>query len=156
MGKADEARAEFEKALKTIEESDLSAEIKENNRRFTHYNLARVAAAKKDFATAKSEAAEFRKKAEATNNPNQVKLANEVDGVIALAEKDWDKSIASLQQANLQNPQNLYRICQAYQGKGDTGKVAEFCGKAADFHSLPNLPYAFVRTKAKAEAAKKS
>jgi tetratricopeptide (TPR) repeat protein len=156
MGKADEARAEFEKALKTIEESDLSAEIKENNRRFTHYNLARVAAAKKDFATAKSEAAEFRKKAEATNNPNQVKLANEAEGIIALAEKDWDKSIASLQQANLQNPQNLYRICQAYQGKGDAGKVAEFCGKAADFNSLPNLPYAFVRTKARAEADKKS
>jgi tetratricopeptide (TPR) repeat protein len=155
MGKHDEALAEFERTLKMIEGSDLSAEIKENARRFIHYNRARVAAAKKDFATAKAESAEFGKRVAETNNSNQVKLGHEIEGIVALEEKNWDKAIAELEQANQQNPQNLYRICQAYQAKGDKQKVIEFCGKAADFNSLPNLQYALVRAKAKGEAGRK-
>jgi len=38
----------------------------------------------------------------------------------------------------------------AYQGKGDAAKAAEACRKAADFNSLPNVNYAWVRAKAKA------
>ena len=106
--------------------------------------------AKKDFAAAKSEADEFRKGAEATKNPAQVKNAHELDGIIALAEKDYDRAIAELQQANQQNPQDLYRLCQAYKGKGDAAKAKDYCDKAANFNSLPQLNYAFVRTKAKA------
>jgi tetratricopeptide (TPR) repeat protein len=68
--------------------------------------------------------------------------------MIALSEKDYDKAIAELNQANQQNPQNLYRLSQAYQGKGDSAKAKEFGAKAAAFNSLPQLNYAFVRTKA--------
>ena len=67
--------------------------------------------------------------------------------MIALAEKDYDKAIAELQQANQQNPQDLYRLAQAYQGKGDNAKAKEFYAKAAGFNSLPQLNYAFVRVK---------
>ncbi|HEU5250290.1 MAG TPA: hypothetical protein VFW15_09920, partial [Thermoanaerobaculia bacterium] len=155
MGKAAEAKVAFERALKTIEDSSLSQEIKDHNRRLIHFNRARVALVRKDFATAKTEAEEFRKGAEASNNPNQVKLAHEVAGRIALAEKDWDKALAELQQANQQNPQNLYRMCQAHQGKGEKEKAKEFCSKAAEFNSLPAVNYAFIRGKAKA-AAKES
>ncbi|MDQ2869514.1 MAG: hypothetical protein M3S32_02135 [Acidobacteriota bacterium] len=85
-----------------------------------------------------------------------MKIVHELDGIIALAEKDYDKAIAELQQANQQNPQDLYRLCQAYQGKGDGAKAADFCRQAAEFNSLPNQNYAFVRTKAKAGAGKKA
>jgi tetratricopeptide (TPR) repeat protein len=154
MGKAAEAKAAFERAVKTIQESDLSAEIKANNERVSHFNLARVALVQKDVAGAKTHAEEFRKGAEASNNPNQVRLSHELAGMIAMAEKDTDKAIAEFQQGNQQNPQNLYRLCQAYQAKSDKAKAAEFCTKAAGFNSLPALNYAFVRTKAKASAAK--
>jgi tetratricopeptide (TPR) repeat protein len=154
MGKAAEARAAFERALKMIEDSTLSQEIKDNNKRVIHYNFARVALVKKDFATAKTEAEEFRKGAEASKNPAQVRLAHELTGMIALAEKDYDKALAKLQLANQQNPQNLYRMCQSYQGKGDKEKAKELCTKAAGFNSLPQLNYAFIRTKAKAAAEK--
>jgi tetratricopeptide (TPR) repeat protein len=154
MGKAAEARTAFENALKTIEGSNLSQEIKDNNKRVIHYNLARVALVKKDLAGAKTETEEFRKGADASNNPAQVRLSHELTGMIALAEKDYDKGLAELQQANLQNPQNLYRMCQAYQAKGDKEKAKEMCTKAAEFNSLPALNYAFVRTKAKAAAEK--
>lgn len=76
-------------------------------------------------------------------------------GIIALAEKDYDKAITELQQGNERNPQNLYRLCQGYQGKGDAGKAKESCKQAAEFNSLPNFNYALIRTKAKAGAEKK-
>jgi tetratricopeptide (TPR) repeat protein len=152
MGKAAEAKAAFERGLKMIEDSSLSQEIKDNNKRVIHNNLARVALVNKDFAAAKTEAEEFRKGAEASKNPAQIRLSHELAGMIALAEKDNDKALAELQMANQQNPQNLYRMCQAHQGKGDKEKAKEFCTKAAEFNSLPQLNYAFIRTKAKAVA----
>ena len=152
MGKADEAKAAFDRALKTIQDSDLSAEIKANNERASHFNLARVALVKKNVADAKMHAEEFRKSAEASNNPNQVKLSHELAGLIAMAEKDNDKAIAELAQANQQNPQNLWRQCQAFQAKGDRDKAKDMCTKAANFNSLPAVNYAIVRTKAKGAA----
>jgi len=155
MGKPDQANAEFERGLKLIEGSNLSQEIKDNARLVVHYNLARVALAKKDFAGAKSQADEFRKGAGVSKNPAQAKQAHELDGIVALAEKDFDKALAELQQANQQNPQNLYRLCQAYQGKGEGEKAKDFCAKAANFNSLPQMNYALVRTKARAGAGTK-
>jgi tetratricopeptide (TPR) repeat protein len=154
MGRAADARASFERALKMIEDSSLSQGVKDNNRRVIHFNRARVALVQKDLATARTEAEEFAKGAAASNNPNQVKLAHEISGVIALTEKDYDRALVELQQANQQNPQNLYRLCQAYEGKGDKEKARELCTKAAEFNSLPAVNYAFVRTKAKAAAGK--
>ncbi len=149
MGKFDEATAAFERALKITEESDLSAEIKANAKRFQHYNLATVALGKNDIAAAKKEAEEFSKGAEASKNPGQIRQAHELAGMIALAEKDYDKAIAELEQASQQNPNNLYRMAKAYQGKGDAAKAKEYGAKAADFNSLPALNYAFIRAKAK-------
>jgi tetratricopeptide (TPR) repeat protein len=149
MGKYAEAKEQFERLLKMTEESNQSKEIKDNTRLFHHYNLATVALGMKDMAKAKAEAEEFRKGAEASKNPAQVRQSHQLLGMIALAEKDYDKAIAELLQTGQQNPQNFYRLCQAYQGKGDNAKAKEFCGKAADFNSLPALNYAFVRTKAK-------
>lgn len=155
-GKYDQAKGLFERSLKMTEGSNLSQEIKDNAKLFQHYNLARVALGKKDSAAAKTEAEEFRKGAEASKNPVQVKQAHELAGIIALAEKDYDKALAELQQANQQNPYNLYRLCQAHQGKGDKAKAEEFCTKAAGFNSLPQLNYAFIRAKAKAGSGAKA
>ena len=153
MGRYDEAKEQFERLLKMTQDSGLSQEIKDNAKLFHHYNLVTVALGKKDYATAKAEAEEFRKGAEASKNPNQMRQAHELAGMIALAEKDYDRAIAELQQANQQNPQNLYRLSQAYQGKGDNARAKEFAAKAAAFNSLPQLNYAFVRTKAQKMAS---
>ena len=145
MGKPDDARALFERGLKLNEDSSLSQEIKDNAKLFHHYNLARVALAKKDLTTAKTEAESFRK---GQKNPLQTKQAHDLAGMIALESKDYDNAIAELQQANQQDPSALYRLCLAYRGKGDAVKAKEFCGKAASFNSLPQLNLAFVRKKA--------
>jgi tetratricopeptide (TPR) repeat protein len=148
LGKPDEAKAAFERLLKMTEESNLSQEIKDNAKLFHHYNLTRVALGKKDLATAKTEAEAFRKGTESSKNPFQTKQAHELLGMIALEAKDYDAALSELQQSNLQNPYDLYRMCQAYQGKGDAAKAKEFCNKAATFNSLPALNLAFIRAKA--------
>jgi len=155
MGKPDQAKKAYEEGAALIAASNLSADIKSNSQLVQHYNLARVAAAKKDFATARKEADAFRTGASASKNPNQLQNAHELDGIVALAEKNWDTAINELGLANPQNPQDTYRICVAYQGKGDAAKASEYCTKAAEFNSLPNQNYAWVRVKAKAAAAGK-
>jgi tetratricopeptide (TPR) repeat protein len=152
MGKPDDAGKSYERTYTMIQASSLSPEIKENNARFMNYNRARVAVAKKDLAKAKSISEEYKKLTDATNNPVQVRQAHELAGIIALAEKNWDAAVAELEKSNLQNPYNLYRLCQAYEARGDSAKAKDFCTRAAHFNSLPNLQYAFVRTKAGAEA----
>ena len=112
-----------------------------------------MAVGKKDYGAAKSHAEEFRKGAEASKNALQMKQAHELAGRIALGEKDYETAITELQQANEQNPLNLFRLYQAYLGKGDNAKAQEYCTKAAGFNSLPQLNYAFIRVKAQKIAA---
>ena len=148
MQKFDDAAHEYERSLQLTESSNLSQEIKDNAKLQHHFNLASVALGKKDYAAAKRHAEQFLKGAEASKNPAQLKQAHELAGRIALAEKDYDKAIAELGQANDQNPLNLFRLSQAYRAKGDSAKAQEYGQKAAEFNSLPMLNYAFVRAKA--------
>jgi tetratricopeptide (TPR) repeat protein len=148
MPKYDLAAQQFDRSLQLIEGSTLTQEIKDNAKLLHHYNLAALAIAKKDFTAAKSHADEYRQGAEASKNPAQMKLSHEVTGRIALAQKNYDAAISELQQANQQDPRNLYRLGQAYQAKGDKDQAQKFYAAAAQFNSLPALPYAFIRTKA--------
>jgi tetratricopeptide (TPR) repeat protein len=154
MQKYDAAAKEFDRSLQITEDSNLSQQIKNNATLLHHFTAAAVAIGKKDMAAAKMHADEFRKGAEATKNDAQIKQAHELTGRIALAEKDYAKATTELEQANLQNPQNLYRLSQAYRAQGNADKAEEYLKKTANFNSLPALPYAFVRVKAQKEAGK--
>lgn len=147
MSNYDEAQRRFDRSLHIIQTSSLSQDVKDNAALIHHFNLAGIAIAKKDYAAAKTHAAEFRQGADAGKNPLLMQQAHELAGRIALGEKDNDTAVAELQQANLQNPRNLYRLSQAYEGKGDTTKAHEFRAKAVGFNSLPQLNYAFIRVK---------
>jgi len=150
MGKPDQARAAYDKALALVDASTLPDAVKANAHLVQHGSLARVALAKKDTATARTEADALLTQATAAGNAFQVRQAHEIAGMIALAEKQYDTAIAELQQASLQNPYNLYRLALAYEGKGDREKAAEQRKAAATFNPLPQLNFAFVRTKAAA------
>jgi tetratricopeptide (TPR) repeat protein len=156
MQKYDLAGQQFDRSLQMIQTSGLSQGIKDNATLQHHFNMAALAIGRKDYEAAKGHAEEFRAGAEASKNPAQLKQAHELAGRIALAEKDYDKAIAELQQANQQNPRNLYRLGQAYQGKGENMKAHEFYVQAAGFNSLPQLNYSFVRIKAQKLAGGKS
>ena len=153
MLKYDAAAQEFDHSLQIVESSSLSQEIKDNASLLHHYNQAGLAIGKKDYGAAKAHAEEFRNGAESSKNALQVKQAHELAGRIALGQKDYETAITELQQANEQNPLNLFRLYQAYLGKGDNTKAQEYCSKAAGFNSLPQLNYAFIRVKAQKIAA---
>jgi len=154
MGKYDDALALYEKSGKMYEGSDLSQVMKENVKLGHHFPLAAIAAKKKDFKKAMSEAEEFQKGAEAKQNPNLIRQAHGLAGMIALEQKNYDKAIAELEQANQLNPYVLYRLSLAYIGKGEKAKAKEFCEKAAHMCTLPTMSYAFVRAKAEKMLAK--
>jgi tetratricopeptide (TPR) repeat protein len=148
MGKYDDAIKAFGQSAQIMTASDLSQAIKENANAQHHYDLALVWIAKKDLKKANAETAEFSKSVEAKKNVNQQRLVHQLSGRIALLEKKNDVAIAELQQANQQNPDNLYTMALAYQSKGDKAKAKELSMKAAHFYGLPALNYALIRTKA--------
>ena len=143
------AKQQFDKSFQMIQGASLDGEIKENSRLLHEFNLAAIAIEQKDFVAAKTHTDEFRRGAEASKNPVQVTQAHELTGRLALAQKDYDTALTELAQANQQDPRNLWRTSIAYEGKGDSAKAQQWLQQAADFNSLPALPYAFVRTKAK-------
>jgi len=151
----DEAQRRFDRSFQMVQASSLSQEIKDNAKLQHELNLGTIAAGQKDFAAAKAHAEDFRKGAEATKNSAQIRQSHGLAGRIALGEKDYATAIVELEQANLQNPDNLYRLSQAYQGKGDAAKAQEYLTKAANFNSVPMLNYAFVRVKARKLVAEK-
>jgi tetratricopeptide (TPR) repeat protein len=155
MQRYDAAAQQFDRSLQIVQASGLSQQIKDNAKLLHYFNVAGLAIARKDLTAAKKNAEEFRQGAEAQQNPAQLRQAHELAGRIALAEKDYDKAIAELDQANLQDPRNLYRLSQAYQAKGDAAKSQEYAKKVADFNPLPQLNYAFVRSKVQKEMSAK-
>ena len=131
MKRYDLAQQQFERSLQMVESSTLSQAIKDNAKLQHHFNLTVLAIGKKNLAEAKSHAEQYRAGADASKNPGQIKLAHELAGRIALAEKDYDTTITELEQANDQDPRNLYRLSQAYQAKGDNAKAQDYLKKQA-------------------------
>jgi tetratricopeptide (TPR) repeat protein len=148
-GKLNEAQAKFDKALETIENSDLTELVKDNSRRLYLFNTARIALKKGDLKEAKTMAEQYHSEVKAINNPFQIKLSRELNGQIALEEKNYDKAIEELQQASQQNPYNFYRMGLAYLGKGDKGTAKKLLKDAAEWNAVNSLNYSFMRHKAK-------
>jgi tetratricopeptide (TPR) repeat protein len=152
-GRIDAAAKQFQRSLDLVEQSSLSDQVKQDTRLADHYNRGRVALAKGDVTTASTEAKGYLDGATERQNKFRIRQAHELEGRIALAEKQYDGAIAHLGQANQQDPQVVYLTALAYQGKGDGAKAKELAAKAADANVLPVITYAFVRGKAKKLAA---
>jgi tetratricopeptide (TPR) repeat protein len=152
-GRTDAAARQYQRFLDLVEHSSLSDQVKQDTRLADHYNQGRVALAKGDVATAKTEAKAYLDGAAERQNKFRTRQAHELEGRIALAEKQYDDAMAHLGQANQQDPEVVYLTALAYQGKGDGAKAKELAAKAAYANVLPLATYAFVRAKAKKLAA---
>ena len=155
MHRYNAAAQAFDKSAQMVEASTLPQQIKDNAKLLRLFNVTSLEIAKNDVAGAKTDAQEFRQQAEAGSNPAQVKQAHELAGRIALTGKDYDKAIAELEQANSQNPRNFYWLAIAYRLKGDDAKSQEYLKKGAEFNSLPNLNYAFIRKEVQKDSSRK-
>ena len=118
MGNDKDALMNFQKAVDVFNSSASSQALKDNVKLGLVYNEGTVALEKKDFKTAASKADEFMKGVKAINNVNQIRLAHQLNGMVALAQKKADDCLSELEQANQQNTYNFYRMAKAYQLKG--------------------------------------
>jgi len=115
-----------------------------NQKRFQSFLKGRVALARNDVDHAKKWSDTFAAEANASGSSGQKKLAHELAGQVAMVQKQYDKAIDELSQANQQDPYNLYRLSLAYQGAGKAAKAKEYAEKAKGDNTLNSLNYAFV------------
>jgi tetratricopeptide (TPR) repeat protein len=148
-GKYDEAKAKFTEALSVIEKSNLTNEVKENTRRINIYNKGRIALMTGNVEEATKLSEEFGMSVEKANNTFQSWLANYLNGLIALNQKDYKKAISAFEKSNLQNPQTYYYMAMAYSKDGNSIEAKKYADKCANFNALISLNQAFVRNKAK-------
>ena len=144
-GRTAEAAKRYRQALELVEKSSLSDEVKTDTRLADRYNQGRIALAKGDLETARSEAKAYLEGAEARKNTARIWQAHEFAGSIALEEKKYDEAIGHFGKASQQNPQVVYWTALAYKGKGDAAKAKELGAKAAKANVLPTVAYAFIR-----------
>lgn len=142
------AKELYDREMKMIESSNLSAERKEPFVRGDHYHAAVLAMAAKNMNGAKAHAGEYEKLMTAKPTPVRQRAVHGLYGRIALDAKEYDKAIEEFQKSNMEDPYNLYRLALAYRGKGDAAKAKEYCAKAAHFYPVPDVGYAFIRLKA--------
>lgn len=148
-GLTDKARKVYKKALKLIENSELSKPVKDNAERAYLYQSARIALLKKDLATAKAKARAYQKEAESTENILLQTNAHQLMAIIALEEKMFGRAIEELTQANQRDPYTHFRMMLAYQGLNDHERAKEMCQRVVDFNLVNSLNYAFVRNRAR-------
>lgn len=148
-GRADEAAGRYAQQVATIDKADVPAQVKEATHRQALFDAARVALAKNDLASAKAKAAAYQTAVAAKKVPFELRQSHELNGRVALAEKNYTVAVAELQKANQQDPRVLYLTAVALRDKGDLAKSKEVGVLAADFNAL-SATYGFVRGKAKA------
>lgn len=116
-GRYDEAKAKYDESLAVTEASDLSNEVKDNARRITLYRHGRIMLMTGNVEEAKTNAMEFNKQANDANNTFQIWLSHDLNGIIALNEKDYKTAQDEFMNASQQNPYTFYQLALAYAGE---------------------------------------
>jgi tetratricopeptide (TPR) repeat protein len=147
-GQFDRAAASYASAVTAIDKAQVPAEVKEATRRNQVFEEARLAAARGDLSAAQTKAAEYAQLVAVKRVPFEVRQQHELEGLIALADKQFAKAAEALKQANQQDPKVLYLRALALQGAGDTAQAKTLAARAADFNAL-GFNYGFVRNKAR-------
>jgi predicted Zn-dependent protease len=71
-----------------------------------------------------------------------VRQAHVLNGAVALEEKQFDRSLSELAQADQEDPAVWYAMARAQVGKGDTAKAGYLAARAVHMNTLP---YVFTR-----------
>ncbi len=152
-GKVGEALNHFEKSLKLVNGSSLAQSIKDLNEVIFYFNASRLYAVIGDYDKAKSFADKYNQNANNTQSPTQIRYTHELYGIIALNKNDFSTALTEFNQANLQNPYNLYRLGLAYEGLGNIEQAKQYYDQAANFNISNSMAYAFIRNKALQKAS---
>ena len=144
-GRPEAARERFDRAHALLAASTADDDLKRDDALAAHYDAARVALAKNVLPTARAEAIVYAAGATARHNDARVRQAHELTGLVALASKMFDESLAEFALADQQNPAVLAATARVYAGRGETAKAQELEGQARHMNILPTFPYVFTR-----------
>jgi tetratricopeptide (TPR) repeat protein len=144
-GRLETARDTYAQAHDLAAASSFPVAVKQDNDLARHYDAARVALVQHDLALARSEAAAYASGALARKNDVRVRQAHELNGLLALHDKNYDQTLTELALADRENPAVLYAIARAHAGKGDVAKAREVSAQVVHMNILPTLPYVFTR-----------
>ncbi len=151
MGRYDEAAEQYNNTLLLLQKSNFPEQIKINGRQNILLNLAIVDLKQSNFTEAHKKADDFLAYASQQNNPNSIRLANQLYGMIALEEKKYESAIEYLRKSDQSNPYNIYRIALAYESLGDSERANSYFDKAAHANLVSNRNYSYIRKKALAK-----
>ncbi len=146
-GQLDAAAASFAEAEALMAKASVPAEVKQANHRNNLFNTARVALARGDVKTAQAQAELYQSQVAAKQIPFEVWQAHELLGMVAIAQRDFDRALAELAKSSHQNPRVLYLTAVALQGKGDAQRAQSAAQAVATFNGL-HAAYVFVRPEA--------
>ena len=141
-GRADQAAEQYEASLEMMASSDATDEVKKATERNIVFDLARIALWRGDLARASEFAATYREGVAEHGIRFEVRQSHELDGMVALAEGDFDAALEELAQANQQNPQVLLLTARTHAAAGDQEAARIACQQVIDFNQLSfNLAY---------------
>ncbi len=144
-GQVNAARDRFTHAHAQLATSSGSAEVKRDDALAVHYDAARVALAKGDVKSAQVEAQAYASGATARHNDARIRQSHELSGLVALAAKQFYKSLAEFAAADQQNPAVWAATARAYAGLGESARAHELTERASHMNILPTFPYVFTR-----------
>lgn len=146
-GRPAEALARFEAAVETNAASNAAEEAKAAARRNAISNEARVALARGDLEGARSLAEEYARQVAEHEVAFELWQSHELNGLIALAEKDHEMALVELRQANQLDPRVQFHLALALEDAGEKEPARAAFRQAAEHNGL-NFNYAYVRGKA--------
>jgi tetratricopeptide (TPR) repeat protein len=148
FGKLDDSRDKLILANKIIDSANFSDDLRNNFQRRYLYNLTRLMVEKSQINQAKKYAGELSEVLKKNDNPILMTYNHSLSGIIALAEKDYDRAITKLNQSNLEDPYNQYRLAMAYQAKGEKESAIEKYEEVLKYNGLVGIVYVIIRQRA--------
>jgi tetratricopeptide (TPR) repeat protein len=141
-GRTAEAATTFGRQADLLRRTSAPDEVKAADKRDARFDRGRVALAKADLATARTERDALLREATDAKAPPSLFRAHELAGRIALADKDCNAAVAALEQADPTDPRARYLLGLAIEGKGDTAKAHKIFAEVAAWNAIhPDLAF---------------
>jgi tetratricopeptide (TPR) repeat protein len=149
-----DAEARLTELLSLVDKSDLFARLKKNAHQDAYIWRANILVKQGKTAEARGQVEAYLREVDPEIDAGRIRNAYLVMGLISISEKDYDRAIAELEQANLNLALANYYLAQAYEGKGNRSEAAGLYAEAAEAYQINSITYALIRKDAgrKAEA----
>lgn len=147
-GRLPEAQKSLDKAKILIDQLDQSSKGRFNLQRAYFYHLTRLMVKKSDFESAEKYVEKYRKIAEESENPLQIKYYNTLMGIISFAKKDYKSALDYFLNSELEDPFNHYWLALVYIEEGKKDKAIQELKEVMHYNGLASLTYMMSRNRA--------